>query len=165
MFMQNEWFDSLDEETRLKAQKMIEQMQELGAKDAESWVRSEIAENIPQMVSFLILKQLWKEIDSFEENVSNWTKSCIDEAEKRPQSHFAELGLALKRMLSLGVSLEDIGNVAKFVAFESIFRTMYVIGYGYVSDNLPGWELIETDSEGKSTGRSIQCLYESLLAR
>lgn len=161
--MQNSWLDSLDQETKLKAQTMIEQMQELGATNAESWVHSEITENIPQLARFLILQQLWKEIESFDKDVSSWTKFFIEDAEKRPQNPFAESGFALKRMIQLGISLEDIGKVAKLVAFESIFQAVHTIDEGYVSEELPFWELIETDSEGKPTGRSIQGLHEDLL--
>ena len=163
--MQNSWLDSLDEDTRLKALKMIGQMKELGADDAESWVRSEILEDLPQMTQFLILNKLWQEIDSFSKNVSTWTKHAIEDSEKRPNSHFAESGFALKRILELGVSLSDIGSIAKLVAFESIFGTINVLEEGNDSENLPSWELIEIDSEGNPTGRNLQGLHESLLER
>jgi hypothetical protein len=168
--MPKSWLDNLDSEKRAIAQKMIEQMKELGgATNPELWVRSEIEENIPQMARFLILRKLWKEIDSWRDDVAFWVERNINEAEKRPQHPLAKAGFSLKKVKDLGVSLDDLGNIAEMVAFESIFYAVSTIDEGYESDedneSLPCWHLIETNANDEPTGRFIDGLHESLLDR
>ena len=45
--MTEDWLLTLDEQTRAIAQQMIARIKVLGAADAESWVCSEIEEDIP----------------------------------------------------------------------------------------------------------------------
>ena len=165
--MPADWLDSLDSETRAKAQRMIERMKELGAPDAEEWVESEITEDIPQMVRFLVLRRLWEEIDSWHDNTSVRVQYQVAEAEKNPKGYFADAGLAMKRMIEAGVDLEDIGRVARMVAYEAIFHVLNVIDEGSdpdAGDDLPNWALIELNAEGEATRRFIEGLHESILS-
>ena len=167
MFMPENWLETLEMETRSKAQKMIEQMTELGAAEPESWVRSEIEENIPQMARFLILRRLQEEISTWRNNAPLWIENTILEAERSPLTPFAEAGSALKRMIALGVSANDLGNIAEMIAFESVFGAVNIIDEGcehtVTNEDLPCWILTETNFEGKPTGRFIHDLHESLL--
>ena len=167
--MSENWLASLDTETRAKARRMIERMNELGAEDPEAWVKSEITEDIAQMARFLILRRLWSDLDAWRDNPSIWIEREIAEAEKKPESSFAEAGRALKRIVSAGASLEDIGLVAEMVAYESTFNVLNLIDESCEpneeGEDLPGWALIETDAEGEATGRLVVGLHEDLFSR
>jgi hypothetical protein len=164
--MAENWLDSLNPETLAKAQKLIERMKELGAEEPEDWVESEITEDIAQMARFLILRRLRSDIDAWHDNPSAWVEREIAEAEKKPESSFSETGRALKRMIDAGVSLDDVGRVAKSVAFEATFNVLNLIDEAgdpdAEGDDLPGWALIETDPAGEATGRFIVGLHEDL---
>lgn len=167
--MSEDWLDSLDPKTRAKARQMVKRMRELGAEDPEAWVESEITEDIAQMARFLILRRLWSDIDAWRDKSSVWVESEIAKVENKSQSSFPESGVALKRMVKLGVSLEDIGRVAQMVAYESTFNVLNLIDEGSEPDgeghDLPGWALIETNAEGKATGRFVTGLHEDLFSR
>lgn len=166
--MPEQWLDSLESETRLKAQKMIARMKELGAEEPEPWVESEITEDIAQMARFLILRRLWSDLDAWRSEPSTWIKREIDEAAKTPESPFSEGGHALKRIVDSGVSLEDVGKVAQLIASQTAFDVLNLIDEGADADeegeDLPGWLLVETNAEGEVTGRAVVGLHEDLFA-
>lgn len=164
--MAEDWLELLDPETRAKAQRLIERMRQLGAEEPKSWVESEITEDIAQVARFLILRRLRSDIDAWHDNPSAWVEREVAEVGKKPESSSSETGRALKRMLDVGVSLDDIGRVAKSVALESTFNVLNLIDEAgdpdAEGDDLPGWTLIETDAEGEATGRLVVGLHEEL---
>jgi hypothetical protein len=167
--MPEDWLDSLDSETRIKARKMIARMKELGAEEPGVWVESEITEDIAQMARFLILRRLWNDLDAWHSDSRIWVEREIAETEKKPENSFSEAGLALKRMVEAGVSLEDIGKVAQMVAYEATFNVLNLIDEcgdpDEEGEDLPGWMLVETNAEGAMTGRAVIGLHEDLFLR
>src|SRR4051794_6988278 len=154
--------------TGSKAERMITLMEALGAEDAEDWVRSEINEGIPQMATFILLRGLWKAIDDWRDRSEGYVPGMIENAQSDPTDAFADAGLAMQRMVEVGVSPRDIGAVARMVAYETAFVVLNRIDecYDYETDiegDLPGWRLMETTPEGELTGREIGGLHESLL--
>ena len=165
--MTENWLDSLEPDTRSKAQHLIARMRAFGASDAEEWVRSEIQENIPQFVRFLVLRRLWRSIDRWRDDSADYVPQFMAEAECNPAGYFADAGLAMKRMVEAGAAAEDIGKVARRVAYEAMFDALNTIDEGYdweAGDDLPGWVLIETDPAGEPTRRYVQGLHEDLLS-
>jgi hypothetical protein len=165
--MTENWLDSLDTDIRSRAQHLITRMRALGASDAEEWVRSEVQENIPQLARFLVLRRLWRYIDNWRDESANYVPQFIAEAEHDPAGYFADAGLAMKRMMDAGVTAEDIGRVARMVAYEATFDVLNTIDEGYdweAGDDLPGWVLVETHTTGEPTERYVQGLHESILS-
>ena len=77
----------------------------------------------------------------------------IDEAERDPNDYFADAGLALKRLVDVGVSEGDIGSIARFVAYEAVSTVINIIDEGYDPEaETPGWVLMETDADEEPTG-------------
>jgi hypothetical protein len=163
--MSESWLASLNSTQRKKVEEMISCMTAWGAPDAEEWVRSEIEEDIPQMARFLVLRTLWREIDSWRDSSSKWQSHIVSMAEENPSGFFADAGHAIKRMQEAGVAVEDIGSVARFVAFESIFSVLDRIDEGSDPeiDDGPGWVLAEVDTNGDGTGRIVGGLHEDIL--
>ena len=163
--MSEDWLDSLEPTQRAKAHRMIQRMTELGTPDPQEWVQSEIEENIPQMASFLVLRNLWREIDAWRDQ-NTWMPQMVTESEENPHGFFADAGIALKRMQESGISMNDVGCVARFVAYSTTFSVLNRIDEGCdpeAAEDVPGWVLAETNSEGEGTGRVIAGLHESIL--
>ena len=162
-----DWIAQLDTETAQKARKLVAQMERLGAPDAEEWVYSEITEDIPQTARYLVLRRIWESIDAWVENSEMIMSRLVAEAETDSQGHFADAGIAIKRMLDAGISPEDIGRVARMASYDAAFAVVEIIdecGDPEADDTLPGWSLMEIKSDGEPTGRHIDGLHEDLLS-
>lgn len=164
--MPENWLDSLKPTKRKRAEQMISLLTAWGAPDTEEWVESEIEEDIPQMVRFLMLRGLWNEIDAWRDKSGEWVSRMTSTAEEDPKGYFADAGLALKRMEEAGVNSDDLGRVARYVAYESIFSVLNRIDEGGDPEieNAPGWALAEVDANGEGTGRVVVGLHEDLLS-
>ncbi len=57
-----EWYESLDDETRKIADQKIEILKQFNADDPLGWVSSEMRENIPQVALFLFLHRIRSEV-------------------------------------------------------------------------------------------------------
>jgi hypothetical protein len=91
------------------------------------------------------LKQLWTAtIDPALHG--HWIDNAIRESEKNANAPFSDVGLALKRLLTLGASRQDLCVIARHAAYEGVFGTLYAL-----SD--PGLD-----------NNDIEMLYESLLS-
>lgn len=160
------WFASLDSDTRAKAERMISRMKELGAEDAEGWVRSEIEGGIPQMARYIFLRRVWSEINGWEADLGSMYERVHAEGERNPEGYFAKASGAMERMRAAGVSLEDVSCITKMAAYEAMFGLIQVIDDGGdpdAGDDLPGWALIEIGPDGEDTGRNVDALHESIL--
>jgi hypothetical protein len=72
------------------------------------------------------LKQLWRHnINSCMQE--HWIDNAIRHSERRPDSPFADLGPALKRLLAVGAARRDLSLVARASAYESVFGTLYAL--------------------------------------
>jgi hypothetical protein len=165
--MDTHWLASLDEQTRLRALALIDRMRAWGAPDPESWVYSEVEENIAQSTRFLVLRTLWRDIDAWRDRCPQYVPDLIAQAAVDPTQSFADAGIALKRMIDAGISFEDIGAFARMVAYESVFTVLERIDAGHdheVTEPAPRWELVELDEQGVSTGRSVGGLHENILS-
>ena len=73
-----------------------------------------------------ILKQLWQEnINSCMQEL--WVDTVIRDAERKPDSPFADLGPVLKRLLALGATRRELSLVARHSAYEAVFGTLYTM--------------------------------------
>jgi len=140
-----EWIAELDDDTRARAEALRAAFARLGAGDPEAWAHSQISENIPQLGRFVFLRAVWREIDQWRDvhTVPGLAGVATDEA----------IALAAR--------------VATRTAFEVALNIIQLIDDGgdtTASGPLPGWQLIERDSEGAATGRVLDGLYESFLA-
>lgn len=162
-----EWFDALPPRKKERATRLAAAFREFGAPDPESWARSEISEDKPQFARFLVLRSIWPdEIDRWAREPDRWILKAVEEAAGRPNGLFADAGLAMARMLDRGVSFTDIASVARLVAYSTAFGVLQHIDEGCdeaVSDDAPGWCLVETSAKGRPTGREIGGLHESIL--
>lgn len=163
--MSTSWLDSLDDVDRAQADRLLADLERLGAPDPVDWLRAEFEDDQPQFTRFLLLRHLWTEtIDPWRDDPI-WIDNLIREAEANPNGPFADAGLALRRLLNAGANRRDIGTIARFVAYESVFSVVHTLDEGSDPEHegqLPGWALIERDALGEPTGRAIRALHEDL---
>jgi hypothetical protein len=146
----DEWLRSLDRGDRAAALVLRDRLAALGAKDAESWARSEVSEGIPQQARFLILRRLWRDA------ADAW--AAPDALDRLP---------AARRLLDAGADRNDLVSVARAAAYEAVLDAVVAIDQGYdpeAPEDCPGWELVETDPDGNPTGRGVGGLHESFLS-
>jgi hypothetical protein len=137
----------------------------LGVDDPEGWARSEIQENIPQLVGFLILRAAWENIIS--EDKTDWMDKDIEYGSNYPDRPCAGAGLAMKRMIDKGVDRKDIVELIRVKQYEAVFGMLFSLDDpGDLEPEVGemGWVLNEVGMDGKYTGRIIQGLYESLMS-
>jgi hypothetical protein len=161
-----DWIAKLRPGEQAKARTLVELLIAAGIHDAEEWVRSELTENIAQTASAMFLRSIWpNHIDPYTRDLG-WIEREIAESERHPRGPFADAGAALGRLLSAGADPEDIGRVARLVAYETSYALLLHVGSGADEDveSGPGWRLMEVDQEQDAlTGRPILGLHESLL--
>lgn len=81
-----------------------------------------------------ILQQLWKEAinPSMQEG---WIDNAVAAANREPNAPFADVGMAVQRLLNLGASRRDLSLLARFAAYEAVFSTLYMFSDPGVDDN------------------------------
>ncbi len=90
------------------------------------------------------LDLVWQDINgSMQEH---WIENVIRASENHPNAPFADLGPALKRLLSLGASKRDLSLLARHASYEQAFSLLYHLSDPGIDDN------------------EIEMLHESLLA-
>jgi WD40 repeat protein len=90
------------------------------------------------------LDLVWEDINVAMQE--HWIDNVISESEKDPNAPFADVGPALKRLLALGASRQDLSLVARFTSYEQAFTLLYQLSDPGIDDN------------------EIEGLHESLLA-
>jgi hypothetical protein len=80
------------------------------------------------------LRKLWNDtINSAMQG--HWIDNAIRDSERRPNDPFADIGLALKRLLDAGADRRDLSLISRHAAYEAVFETLYALGDPGVDDN------------------------------
>ena len=164
-----EWYDSLDDETRKIADQKIEILKKFNADDPLSWVSSEMRENIPQVARFLFLHRVRSEVL----NGYNLFSIPEDADFEKSLSPIARMEIgeeAYKRLIASGVNQEDLVRIARAAACSTTFKFVEMLDGISYSDfdnvpNSPNWELMEIVEENDKrelTGRILGGLHESV---
>jgi hypothetical protein len=146
--------------------KLAEWFSAFGARDPESWAKSQVEEGINQWGRFVFLHQAWKNI--IPDRDTTWITPLIEEADKKPNDPGAAAGPALRRMLQAGVNPQDITDVVRVMQWHILFDLMYQLSdpsiVEYPSKNMKHvqWMLFEVDDDENPIDR-IDMLHESVL--
>ncbi len=140
----------------------------LGARDPESWARSEVEEDIPQLATFLFLRAAWREVVDAE---GQWVAQ-VTERRPEPDGPLGDVPAALRRLLAQGASSDDLTTLVRGLQYELLFGLCYLLadpnsGRDEASTGLPaldevGWGLFELDAEG-APQRAMCGAHESVL--
>lgn len=135
----------------------------LGAKDPESWAKSQVDEGINQLGRFLFLREAWKRVIS--ESDHSWMDAEIARAENNPREPTTGVGLALKTLFSNGCDRQDISDLVRGMQYELLFSLCYLLDDpGQLEEEVQDvyWGLFQVNDEGKILSQ-ISGLHESLL--
>ena len=140
----DQWLDSVDTATRSRAESLRDTFARLGADRPETWAGSEVREDFAQLGRFVFLRAVWREIERWRDRDA--VVALCEEASEEARDVAARLAAQAAFDVALGIvqlldNEEDIGS----------------------SEPVPGWMLIECDAEGRSTGRALAALHESIL--
>ena len=94
----------------------------LGAPNPESWARSQIRENIPQLARFLFLRQAWKLV--IDENGRDWISERRQIDTNKPGG---DIGPAIERILAAGADESDLTRVVRIMQWEILFGLCYLL--------------------------------------
>jgi hypothetical protein len=144
---------------------LAEIFRRLGVNDPQSWAKSEIEENIPQLARFLFLRAAWHHVVS--EDDTEWIDQEIEYSARHPNDPCSGIGPALQRLLDLGVNRKDITDIVRVQQYQMMFDLCYLLDDpGELEPELGdmGWVLYEVDRHGHRTGRLVQGLHESALS-
>ncbi|WP_330312261.1 hypothetical protein OHS17_12810 [Streptomyces sp. NBC_00523] len=132
----------------------------LGAEDPEGWAESEAEEGLPQLARFRLLRTVWQDIDAWSTTASDWVAAYRRDG---------AAGGAVERAVRLGLTAEDLGEIAREVARETAFALLQGLDDpdrgdepDEVAGRLPGWFLGENSVRGGPTGRILNALHEDL---
>lgn len=138
--------------------------QKLGANDPQGWASSEINEGIPQLLRFLILKQITESISPTDS--TDWIESEINNALKFPDAPYAGLGHGLEQCLKLGVSKEDLTEIARCLKMQTAFFILSALeGADQELEEVSeiDWGIFQIDADGNPLNIQAGGLHESVL--
>jgi len=151
-------------------EELVSLLRRLGARDAESWARSEVDEGIPQLLRFLVLRGMWKGV--IEEDETNWIEAHIASAKRDPNAPLSGVGGALQRLLTSGAEPADLSELVRGMQYETLFHIAYLLddpvsALDDVRTHVPeledvAWGLWEEGDEERPSQR-IGGLHESAL--
>jgi hypothetical protein len=133
----------------------------LGARDPDSWARSQVQEGIPQLARFLFLRQAWREVVS--ESDHDWIAAQLGVDPAGPGGGIVP---ALKRLLSAGDNVsDDLSTVVRVMQWQLLHRLCYLMNDpGDVEKEVRSlaWALFQVDEDGAPIA-AIPGLHESVL--
>ncbi len=139
----------------------------LGADAPEQWARSEIKEGIPQLATFVFLRQAWTNV--VDEVDDSWIDRLVGDADETATGPCSAMGPALKRMLARGVARSDIVDLIRGMQYELLFALCYQLSapgvVEFLDETMPSvqWKLFQLNERGEPSV-AIECLHESVLS-
>ncbi|HVS70908.1 MAG TPA: hypothetical protein VHQ47_06610 [Phycisphaerae bacterium] len=97
------------------------------------------------------LRELWSDV--INKPLSNdWIDFAMRTAKARADAPFADVGMAVDRLLKLGASREDLSAIARWAGYEAAFSTLFALEDPGVEGPLEGLysQLIDADPTGRA---------------
>jgi hypothetical protein len=132
----------------------------LGARDSRGWAHSQLAEGLPQLARFLFLRQAWKLVIKTDDQ--RWISDAQHVSAASPGG---AAGPALTRMLSAGVSQQDISilvNVMQWRLLAGLCQLLDDPGDLEAEVRNIAWRLFQVDESDRPLV-AISGLAESVL--
>jgi hypothetical protein len=111
---------------------------ETGARDAESWARSEVDKGIPQLLRLLVLRGMWKGVIC--EDETNWIEAYVASAKRDPNAPLSGVGGALQRLLASGADPVDLTELVRGMQYVTLFHIAYLL-----DDPVPAFDDVRRD--------------------
>lgn len=143
---------------------LIALFRSLGAHAPEDWVQYLPEDPSTQLARYMFLKQAWDSVAR--EGDTTWIDDAVARSAKHPEGPYSGLGLVLQKIISAGISRDDITELARCLQAGMLFRIAYMLdGRAYQMTGLEhiDWALVRTDEKGNPTAEQIGGLHESVL--
>jgi hypothetical protein len=132
----------------------------LRANEPEQWAASEDSEDIPQLARLMLLRQIWRDVDRWGTNPDGWIEGYLNDP---------ATATTMAEVMDAGVPSQALGLLARQIALETAFSIAYRLddptcdyAPDDITDELPGWVLMETSPDGELTSRNLDSLHEDL---
>ena len=106
----------------MKERDLADLFRKLGARNPEVWARSQVKEGLPQLARFVFLRQAWKLVVA--ERDRSWLSERANDDQRGPGG---AIGPALKRLLALGASEDDLTAVARVMQWRVLSGLCYLL--------------------------------------
>ena len=143
--------------------KLAALFRKLGARDPESWAKSQVEEGIPQLARFLFLRQAWRSVVA--EDDPKWIEQVIARAASHPGEPYTGVGSSLVSLRKRGATDAEITDFVRGMQAEFLFQLCYLLDDpGDVGQEVANvmWALVQTDEDGNVLN-TIGGLHESVL--
>jgi hypothetical protein len=97
------------------------------------------------------LRELWADV--IDKPLSgDWIDSVMRTAKARADAPFAEVGMAVDKLLKLGASREDLSAIARWAGYEGVFSALFMLDDAPVEGGVSGLysEVINADPTGRA---------------
>lgn len=144
----------------MKERDLADLFRKLGARNPESWARSQVEEGLPQLARFVFLRQAWKLVVA--EHDRSWLSERANDDQRGPGG---AIGPALKRLLALGASEDDLTAVARVMQWRVLSGLCYLVDDpGDLESEVKdiAWRLFQVDENDQPIA-AISGLNESVL--
>ena len=139
------WLRQLPDSDRRHAEGLLRELATLGCRDPYSWAGAEIEADIPQLARYRFLHDLWPRL------IDAWPDAVTGHE-------------AARRAVRAGASPDDLGALARTVAYETVAAMLVHLADEHPPADLPSWRLTEVDATGAPTGRGLLGLDTDLPA-
>ncbi len=144
----------------MKERDLADLFRKLGARNPEVWARSQVKEGLPQLARFVFLRQAWKLVVA--ERDRSWLSERANDDQRGPGG---AIGPALKRLLALGASEDDLTAVARVMQWRVLSGLCYLLDDpGDLESEVKdiAWRLFQVDENDQPIA-AISGLNESVL--
>jgi len=143
-------------------QKLAEVFRKLGAREPESWARSQIREGIPQLARYLFLRQAWRLVVNPEDR--NWVSEISRSIEI---GEGAEIRQAIERIVARCARISDLTTVIRVMQWTTLARLILLLDQPWdlddeITDDDIWWGLAVVD-ENDNPIAPLDTLTESVL--
>jgi len=144
----------------VKERDLADLFRKLGARDPAVWARSQVEEGLPQLARFIFLRQAWKLVVA--DHDRGWLSEFAEDDQRGPGG---AIGPALKRLLALGVSEDDLTTVVRVMQWRVLSGLCQLLDDpGNLESEVEdiAWRLFEVDENDRPIA-AISGLHESVL--
>jgi hypothetical protein len=97
------------------------------------------------------LREVWAEIIN-KPLSGDWVETMMRSAKARADAPFADVGMAVDRLLKLGARREDLSAIARWAGYEAVFSALFMLDDAPVEGGVAGLysELVGADPTGRA---------------
>lgn len=158
-----EWYEKFSEEEEREVAALRARLRELGADIPDRRVRGAVLRNYALVAVHGLTRRVWLSIAEpwLRREPEEWWpfvdfERFPDPPEDPDKAHRLP-AYAMRRILDAGADREDLKEVVRYAVEDVLMDVMNLLnaGHNWERKDLPGWRLMEVDTDGELTGRKL----------